>query len=62
MERTCCDAVNSIFYSIEINPQNCTVAAENLRAAGLLGYVRTINGVSIPSRMLKKGLPVGKWA
>ena len=43
---------NSTFYSIEIDPRNCIIAAENLRAAGLLEYVRIVNGVSIPRKEL----------
>jgi predicted O-methyltransferase YrrM len=39
---------DSIFYSIEINPRNCGIAAENLKTAGLMDCVRIVNGLSIP--------------
>ncbi|HUI65521.1 MAG TPA: glycosyltransferase, partial [Bacteroidota bacterium] len=40
------------FYSIEVNPGLHQLARRNLEKAGLLSYVRLMNGLSVPRRLL----------
>ncbi|MBF0564622.1 MAG: hypothetical protein HQK89_05210 [Nitrospirae bacterium] len=41
-----------IFYSIEVNPQNYERARENLKASGLIDYVKPLLGLSVPRDIL----------
>lgn len=44
--------LQSIFYSIEVNPKNYAIALRNLLQNKLFPYVRVLNGLSLPRDML----------
>lgn len=43
---------DTVFYSIEVNPQNYYSALQNLSQEGLLGNVNLLNGLSVPRIIL----------